>query len=247
MLNMLLVRSRHLPRVTMHAWHREQYTEARLRELHAFSARLMAEDFGHFQIHARTNDVVHVFRRADTNDVIGFQFWRTADMPLPRSRIILGGKLRIDPAFRNRGLHLLSGLAFFLQQKLRHPFVRYYRLSMASIFGFVSIADSLREYRFLDLRAAGKVEQAIAGSFRRLALENDFELDERTGAMFVNIFMTPETLERYPQAYFDKAAARAYATVNPEFRSNGCFVNFWFRFTFRNLLAMVRQINRKLR
>lgn len=247
LLDGVLATSRHSPGVRMEAWPRALYTEARLRELHAMSSALMLEAFDHFRVHALTNDVVHVFRRTDTGNVVGFQFWRTSSMALARSRLILGGKLRIDPAFRNRGLHLLSGLAFFLQQKLRHPLTRYYRLSIASIFGFVSIAEALHDYRLLDLRATGREAQAVADAFRRLARENEFRLHEKTGLMFVDIFMTEATLERYPQYWFEKPAARAYAAVNPEFRRNGCFVNFWFRFTPRNLLALARQVNRKLR
>lgn len=244
--NRLLARSRHRPGVSVETWQRESFVETRLRELHVFSDRLMAEAFEHFRQHALTNDVAHVFRRRDTGEVVGFQFWRTADMPLPRSRVILGGKLRVDPAFRNRGLHLLSGLAFFLQQKLRHPFTRYYRLSIASVFGFVSIAEALHDYRFVNMQSRDREEHAVAESFRRLARQNDFELDERTGLMAVNIFMTGETLQAYPDAWFERPAARAYAAVNPGFRANGCFVNFWFRFTPRNLCMLVRRILKKL-
>lgn len=247
LINGLLTRSRHSPRVRIDVWPRAQYTDARLRELHAMSNALMMEEFEHFQVHAETNDVVHVFRRTDTGEVVGFQFWRTAAMDLPRSRLVLGGKLRIDPAFRNRGLHLLSGLVFFLQQKLRHPLTRYYRLSIASIFGFVSIAEALHEYRLLDLQATGHEERAVADAFRRLAAENAFTLDERTGLMFVGIFMTEATLQAYPPTWFDRPAARAYIAVNPEFRHNGNFVNFWFRFTPRNLFSLVKRVKRKLR
>ncbi|MBW3567822.1 MAG: hypothetical protein KY410_07675 [Proteobacteria bacterium] len=244
--NSLLARSRHRPGVSVETWRRDAFSDARLRELHAFSDRLMAEAFEHFRQHALTNDVVHVFRCRDTGEVVGFQFWRTADMSLPRSRVILGGKLRMDPAFRNRGLHLLSGLAFFLRQKLRHPFTRYYRLSIASVFGFVSIAEALHDYRFVKMDSQDREEQAVVDSFRQLAKQNDFQLDERSGLMAVNIFMTPETLQGYPRAWFERPAARTYATANPGFRTNGCFVNFWFRFTPRNLYALVSRIMRKL-
>ncbi|HYO59262.1 hypothetical protein [Archangium sp.] len=98
---------------------------------------------------------------------------------MPGGRVILGGKLRILPGFRNRGLHLLSGLTSFLQDKLRHPRSRHYRLSIASLF-------------------------------------------------------------------FDRPAARAYAAVNPEFRTNGYYVGFWFRFTPDNLASLTRAPLRKL-
>jgi len=234
------------PRVRLEAVHREDYTEATLAELHALATRLMAEDLEHFRVHAHANDLVHVFRRVDTGEVVGFQFWRTAPLGLPRSRVILGGKLRILPEFRNRGLHLLSGLVFFLENKLRHPRSRFYRLSIAGPFGFVSITEALAHYALFDPRKREGEEGAIREAFIALARESHFELDEERGLFFVDIFMTPETLNRYSPAYFERPAARVYASVNPEFRTNGCYVGFWFRFTPANLLALTRTLRRKL-
>jgi hypothetical protein len=206
----------------------------------------MAEDLEHFRVHALSNALVHVFRRADTGSIIGFQFWKTAPIGLPRGRIILGGKLRILPEFRNRGLHLLSGLTFFLQEKLRHPRSRHYRLSIASLFGFVSITEALERYHLFDPRQRTGEEGAIREAFLSLAEESHFRVDEERGLFFVDIRMTPETLRRYPAEYFDRPAARAYATVNPEFRTNGCYVGFWFRFTPDNLASLTSATLRKL-
>ncbi|AUX31153.1 MULTISPECIES: hypothetical protein [Sorangium] len=110
MLNLLLQLSPRRPVVRVETIERRDFDDQRLRELHALSNALMAERFEHFCVHARTNDVVHVFRRADTRAIVGFQFWKTARLGLPRSRAIVGGKLRISPDFRTRGLHLSSGL-----------------------------------------------------------------------------------------------------------------------------------------
>lgn len=125
-------------------------------------------------------------------------------------------------------------------------FARYYRLSIASVFGFVSIAEALHAYRFVDTQSSDHEAQAVAECFRRLAKENDFRMDEHSSVMRVNIFMTPETLDAYPPAWFDRPAARDYTAVDPGFRTNGCFVNFWFRFTPRNLYALIRRIMQKL-
>jgi hypothetical protein len=224
----------------------QDLSEATLRELHAMASLLMAEDLEHFRVQSRTNDLVHVFRRADTGEIVGFQFWRTAPIALPGSRMIVGGKLRIQPAFRRHGLHLLSGLAFYLQNKLRAPRTRFYRLSLASLFGFVSVTEALAHYHFFDPKAQGGESGAVRDAFFALADENHYRVDEETGLFLVNIFMTRETLERYPARYFDKPAARAYAAVNPGFRDNGSYVGFWFRFTPENLLALTRAIYRKL-
>ncbi len=243
----LLLRASALrPRVRLETLRREDFTDATLRELHALANRLMAEDLEHFRVHAHANDLVHVFRRTDTGEVVGFQFWRTAPIGLPRGRIILGGKLRILPEFRSRGLHLLSGLLFYVQDKLRHPGRRYYRLSIASLFGFVSITEALAHYELFDPKRRGREAEALREAFLALAHESHFDVDEERGLFRVNIFMTPETLGRYPPRYFEKPAARVYASVNPEFRTNGCYVGFWFRFTPANLLSLTRSIVRKL-
>lgn len=246
MFQFLLNLSRHSPAVGMETVRREALSEARLRELHAVANSLMAEDFEHFRVHALSNELVHVFRRKDTGSIVGFQFWKTAPIGLPRSRIILGGKLRILPEFRNRGLHLLSGLTFFFQDKLRHPGSRHYRLSIASLFGFVSITEALARYHLFDPKQRTGEEEAIRDAFLTLAEESHFRVDEERGLFFVNIFMKPETLGRFSADYFERPAAKTYATVNPEFRTNGSYVGFWFRFTPDNLASLLSATLRKL-
>jgi hypothetical protein len=246
MLQFLLRLSRHSPAVTLETVRREALSDGLIRELHAVANSLMAEEVEHFRVHALSNELVHIFRRTDTGGIVGFQFWRTAPIGLPGGRVILGGKLRILPGFRNRGLHLLSGLTFFLQDKLRHPRSRHYRLSIASLFGFVSITEALRRYHIFEPRQRTGEEGAVREAFLSLAEESHFRVDEERGLFLVNIFMTPETLGRYAPDYFDRPAARAYAAVNPEFRTNGCYVGFWFRFTPDNLASLTSATLRKL-
>src|ERR1041384_251231 len=116
----------HDVKVRIRAVPRSAYDDALLGRLHAFSNHLLAEDPAHFRVHAMTNEVVHIFERTDTGAPVGFQFWRTSSIDWPRARTIMGGKLRIQPAFRNRGLHLDSGLRFYLACKLRAPATRFY-------------------------------------------------------------------------------------------------------------------------
>ncbi|WP_437552436.1 hypothetical protein WME97_14190 [Sorangium sp. So ce367] len=247
MLNVLLRLSPLRPAVRLETVERRDFTEPRLRELHALSNALMAEDFGHFCVHAKTNDVVHVFRRADTGAIVGFQFWKTAPLALPRSRAIVGGKLRISPDFRTRGLHLVSGLLFLIETKRRAPRTRLYRLSIASLFGFVSITEALARYELFDPKRRGAAEdEAVREAFLKLARESNYHVDDETGLFRVNIFMTEETVSRYPPRYFERPAARRYAAANPGFRTNGCYAGFWFRFTSENLLAMTRAVMRRL-
>lgn len=246
MLELLLRFSSIQPPVRMERIRREELSEEVLRQLHAMATRLMAEELEHFRVHAQANELVHVFRRTDTGDIVGFQFWRTAPLKLPRGRVILGGKLRILPEFRRHGLHLLSGLSFYLGNQLRHPGTRYYRLSIASMFGFVSITEALAHYHLFEPRASDEETAAVRDAFLALAQESHFRVDPETGLFFVDIYMTPETLERYPPAFFEKPAARRYASINPEFRTNGRYVGMWFRFTPANLLSLSRAIARKL-
>ena len=83
-------------------------------------------------------------------------------------------------------------------------------------------------------------------AFEKLAAESHFRVDEETGNFFVDIFMTPQTLSRYPQAYFERPAAKVYAEKNPGHRTNGCYVGFWWTFSAENLVAMGKAIGRKM-
>jgi hypothetical protein len=229
-----VVRIRSIPRA--------EFSPALLTELHALSDRLMREDFHHFEVHAQTNDVVHVFERCDTRAIVGFQFWRTMPLDLPRARAIVGGKLRILPEHRRQGLHLRSGLRFYASARRSYPLSCFYRLSLASIFGFTSIASALADYQFFDPRRSDAEGRALTGAFQRLSRGSGYEIDADTGLFLVRIFMTPETLALYPASFFEKPAARAYARVNPDYRTNGSYVGFWFRFSLRNTFSLLRAI-----
>ena len=228
--------------IRVRALPRRRFTPELMGSLHALANRFLAEDADHFRVHAETNDVVHLFERRDTGALVGFQFWRTAPMELPGCRALIGGKLRIDPAFRRRALHLRSGLRFYLETQLRHPRTRFYRLSLASMFGFVSITSALAEYRLFDPAATDAEGRAIRGAFERLAEQSHYRLDPATGLISVGIGMTGATLARYPASYYERPEARAYARVNPGWRDNGYYVAFWFRFTPANLAKLVRRI-----
>ena len=224
---------------------RRRFTPELLASLHALANRLLAEPLDHFSVHAETNDVVHIYERRDTGEPVGFQFWRTGSLELPGCRAIFGGKLRVDPAFRRRGLHLRSGLRFYLENQLRHPRTRFYRLSLASMFGFVSITSALADYRLFDPAARDAEGLAIRGAFERLASASHYRLDPTTGLIAVGIQVTDETFGQYPAAYYERPEARVYARVNPGWRDNGSNVAFWFRFTPANLRKLVRTIRAK--
>jgi hypothetical protein len=235
------------PTVRIRSVARAGYTPQLLHRLHALADRLLTEDEAHFAVHARANEVVHLFERADSGELVGFQFWRTDRLDLAGHRAIVGGKLRILPEHRGRALHLRSGLRFYLENQLRHPGTRFVRLSLANLFGFVSITEALAEYRLYDGRADDAEARAVGGAFERLAAENDFRIDPATGLFFVDIHITEETLARYPPSYFARPAAQVYARINPGYRTNACNVAFWFRFSPRNLAALGARIWRARR
>jgi hypothetical protein len=232
-------------RVRIRSVPRRRFSAELLAELHALSNRMMQEELEHFRRHAHTNEVVHVFERADTRALVGFQFWKTVPLELPRARAIVGGKLRILPEYRRQALHLRSGLRFYLRTQLAHPLTRFYRLSLASIFGFTSIASALVEYRLFEPHATDAVARALAAAFEQVAAGSGYGVDRDAGLFDVRIFMTAETLQRYPQSFFDKPAARVYAAANPGYRTNGRYVGFWFTFSRQNLRSLVRAIRRR--
>jgi hypothetical protein len=223
---------------------RRAFTPELLRSLHTLANRLLSEDADHFRVHAETNDVVHVYERTDTGEPVGFQFWRTAPMELPGCRAVFGGKLRVDPAFRGRALHLRSGIRFYLENQLCHPGTRFYRLSLASLYGFVSITSALAHYTLFDARAPGAEARAIRSAFEAVAAQSHYHLDPATSLFAVGITVTDETAAQYSAAYYERPEARAYIRVNPGWR-DGTNVGFWFRFTPANLAKMVRTIARK--
>jgi hypothetical protein len=165
-------------------------------------------------------------------------------MELPGCRAVLGGKLRVDPAFRGRALHLRSGLRFYLENQLRHPRTRFYRLSLASLYGFVSITSALASYTMFDAAAPGAEGRAIRRAFEGLAAQSHYALDAKTSLFSVGIRVTEETAAQYSAAYYERPEARAYIRASPGWR-NGDYLGFWFRFTPSNLGKMLRTIARK--
>jgi len=232
----IAVRTRSIPR--------SSFTPELLHSLHALSDRMLSEDAEHFRLHAETNEVVHVYERADTGAAVGFQFWRTAAMELRDCRVLIGGKLRIEPEFRRRALHVRSLVRFYLERQLRHPGTRFYFLSVVSLFGFVSIASALADGRVFDPSASDAEGRAIRRAFEALAARSHHRLDEATGLFAVGVRITDQTLAQYSPAYFDRPEARAYIRVNPGWR-DGYNVGFWFRFTPANLAKLATTIVRK--
>jgi hypothetical protein len=214
---------------------RAAFDDGVLAPLHAFAARLMAESYEHFAVHARTNDELHVYRRA-SGELVGFQLWRCFGDPQTGARYVLGGKLRVDPAARRNGLHHASNLAILLAEREAHPGVTITRLSIASLFGFVSLVRAMPRYRFVDATSAPD----LATVFARVARENGYTFDPETGLVDVGIVIPSDQLARYGADYFARTDVRTYVARNADFARNRRFVAVAFDVDEDNLSTLAR-------
>ena len=225
---------------------RADFTPALLDELHALAVAMAAEDREHFAVHANTNDAVHLFRERESGELAGFQFWRSFEGPDPARRLVLGGKLRILPSYRRRGLHLVSALTFFEQVASAHPSVRLHRVSIASLFGFVSIAGALAEHRFVaDDGTLPDADLWLCDVVAKEAARSGYRFDACSGLVDVQIRLTPTQLDSYPAEFYERPLARAYRARNPDFRDNGCYLAFTSEVSPENLSAMRAAIARR--
>jgi hypothetical protein len=247
-----------VPRVQLETFEHSAWTPALIDELHKLAVEMAAEDRGHFAKHAYTNDTVHLFREQESGAVVGFQFWRCSPGPEAGSRVVFGGKLRVRPAFRRRGLHLISALAYYDEIMSTHPSAQFHRLSIASVFGFVAIASALASYEFIAERAPPEAgtpaqEHALARSEYWLcdcvaarAAESGYEYDRVSGIVNVHIQLTPQLLSTYPPEFYARRLARTYSHRNPDFRSNGCYLAFGFPLSRENLTSIHAMVERRL-
>jgi hypothetical protein len=214
---------------TLEVHPRADWTPALLDELHTLAITMSAESREHFERHAISNDCVYLFR--DQSALVGFQFWRT--VALPQARLILGGKLRIAPSHRRRGLHLRAGLAYYRAQG------DAYRVSLAGLFGFVSITRALSHYEVISTATS---PAWLTDAVGHIARESDFAFDPASGLVRVGIQVTPAQLAAYPESFYASPQARAYAAVNPDYRTNGTYIAFGFPLSPANLAAMERAV-----
>jgi hypothetical protein len=201
--------------------------------LHAFASRLMAESYDHFARHARTNDELHVYRLRD--EIVGFQLWRT--LGDAAHRFVLGGKLRIDLAARRNALHHASNLAMLLAERAGHPDAAITRLSIASLFGFVSLARVMPHYRFVDDAAA----PALAAVFGRVSADSGYVFAPKTGLVDVGITIPSDQLVCIDAGYLALPQARAYLARNADFARNRCFAAVAFEVDEVNVSSLIRR------
>ncbi len=229
------------PSVSMEVHPRATWSDALLAELYALAITMSAEDRGHFLKHAYTNDTLHLFRAQDAH-VVGFQFWRSDWAPNRNDRLIVGGKLRIAPRYRRCALHLRSGLAYYREQLCTHAETGMYRVSIASLFGFVAITRPLASYQFVSEGTLEPAQRWLCDVVDTLARDSDYAFDRSSGRVQVGIKMTESQLSGYPASFFQSAHARAYAERNPAYATNGSYLAFWFPLSTENLSGIERAI-----
>jgi hypothetical protein len=71
----------------------------------------------------------------------------------------------------------------------------------------------------------------------RTVKEDNFEMEEETGAINVHVMIQPETFAEYPESYFDLPEAREYVALNPRYRE-GRDLAYAFPFSAANVFSM---------
>jgi hypothetical protein len=223
---------------------RASQSSALLDELHAMANAMSVESREHFGVHAAAMDTVHLFRARATGAVVGFQFWGARPAQEAATRVILGGKLRISPAYRRRGLHLLSGLTFYREQLAAFPDVRLVRVSLCNLFGFMALARALERYDFVSEARLAPDDRWLCDVVASLAAESHFRFDRESALVDVRIFVSEAQLARYPAAFYETPLAREYIARNPDFRKNGAYLALWFPLTPDNLASIESELER---
>jgi hypothetical protein len=86
-----------------------------------------------------------------------------------------------------------------------------------------------------------RVRSRVCGCVRCRAVKDDnFEVEEGTGAINVHVVIQPETFAEYPESYFDLPEAREYIALNPRYRE-GYDLSYVFPFSLANVVSMARR------
>lgn len=220
--------------------------DARLADLYGFANQMAAEDFEHFVRHLRTNHVIHQFIDVRTKKLVGFQAWRSEPFDEGR-RLIIGGKLRVLPAYRRRALHLLSGLRFFATEQARYPDATFDRVSIANVFGFATLARQLACYTIIAPRATLEgIDQVRFDKIAQFVADSGYVLDASSGLVRVGIRMTPAQLSAYPDAFYESHVVQTYLQRVPDAFESDRQVAFWFSFDKSNVDALLSGCRERL-
>lgn len=204
---------RHLP-LRLDVTHRGcAYDAAFATELFDFSCALAVDERSVFQRHLDTCTEAHTLRCAETGRLRGFQQWR-----LERNdRYVMhhSGKLRMEPAIRRRGLHLLLNLVALDGAQLQSAAsaadaLPVYRMGLVNLFGFQALRPALASAVVPPLQAGGgpaaEVFEREMASFCR---DNGFAMDPATYR--VDITQTqPHVPSEFSEAYWSRPEVVEY-------------------------------------
>lgn len=221
-------------------------SDEELERLHSFANSMAAEDPAHFARHLRTNNEVHFFTDKRSNTLAGFQAWRSEPLA-PNRRLLIGGKLRMRPTYRGRGIHLASGLRFYANERKRHPGHALDRIAVANLFGFSTIVSNLDHYTILGPKnELTGIDLLRFDKVAAIASQSGYRLDPQTGHVHVGIRMTEAQLAAYPNAFYQSNAAKLYFERIPDARTSDCQLALWFPFDEANVRSLVSGAQRRL-
>lgn len=89
----------------------------------------------------------------------------------------------------------------------------------------------------MELRCSSRA-RSDAADMNRTVKEDNFEIEEDTGAINVHVMIQQETFDEYPESYFDLPEAREYIALNPRYRE-GRDLCYAYPYSAGNVLSML--------
>jgi len=168
---------------------------------------------------------------------VGISMWRTKPTASPRVKAIVQGKLRIQQQYRRLGLHIRACLLYYARVQWREPCVRFYFVSVASLFNYVSVRKQISHCKIWNGNNGGA---QLDPMLHAILKEDRFEVDAK-GAINVQVHIRDETIAEFPSTYYDSPEAREYIARNPQWR-HGFDLAYFYPFDVRNVGASLVRV-----
>lgn len=232
---------------------RSKFGQELYEPLYDLANSLVHEDFELFCRHCDTNDLCHVFSDANCGSVRGFQFWRHKRTADPAVQLLWGGKLRMHPSIRRRGLHLFSNLLCyerFSAPSLLHTnsvVPRFYRMGLVNLLAFNSLTAGIEEYDtypFTRIRDS----QLIVSDLHPFCDESGFRFDDQTGQVDVGQEFSKDTLSITAdtgRGFWARPKVREFIDLNPRWEDRD--VSIAWEWNAPNIAAVEAFVARKAR
>jgi hypothetical protein len=215
------------------------FAPALVTRLFNFSSAFSKETEHAFARHVSTLAEIHVFGSGD-EEVTGFQMW-PAPVRMPGGVVVMmGGKLRLARAARRTGLPQRSNLAFAERHAAREG-EQWYRLSVASVFGFNSLASSLSSFFVLGSpEEPRELREVFAAQVERFCQVNGFAANA-DGTVNVRFSLPASLLQEANNPIFrSRAAVRRYEQLVPRWHdpASTTYVAWGWKFDRSNIDAL---------